>query len=124
MDRKEQIERLRELGVNDRARVDRNMRHSYNTYGSGITELQKMFNAGDEIPLLMYKGYLVTYVYDEYIFYGKDNCAIGRLPTLMDACEALVIYGDGLEIMAGDEVEKANNFYEGVADLIRLVRGF
>lgn len=115
---------LRKLGVNDRKRVDNNMRSTYTQYGSGITELQKMFNMGEEIPLLRYKGYTVTYEYDRYIFYGKDNCAIGELPTLMDACITLVVYGDDLDVMGTEDTAKANAFFEGVAELVETVRGF
>lgn len=115
---------LRKLGVNDRKRVDNNMRSTYTQYGSGITELQKMFNMGEEIPLLRYKGYTVTYEYDHYIFYGKEGCAIGELSTLMDACIALVVYGDDLDVMGTEDTAKATAFFEGVAELVEIVRGF
>ena len=93
-------------------------------YPGGITELQKMFNNGDEIPLLMYNGYLVTYEYDDYIFYGIEGCAIGKLDSLIDACRALVIYGDDLDELDFMAEQKATGMYYGVADLVRTIRGF
>ncbi len=93
-------------------------------YLGGLTELQKMFNNGQEIPILSYNGYWVTMEFDQYIFYGKDNCPIGRLNTLLDACEALLIYGEDLDELSWEDKTRARAMYDGTADLVYAVRGY
>lgn len=93
-------------------------------YLGGLEDLMKMFNKGREIPILAYNGYCVTIELDQYVFYGKDNCAIGRLDTLLDACEALIIYGDNLDELGEEDKLRARAMFDGLAELVRAIRGY
>ena len=91
----------------------------------GMTAYRMMWQYGIEIPLYRYNDYTITLVndYDNYKFYGKDNLPIGTFGTLIDATEALVIYGDNLNTLDEKAHERAHALFDYLIDLVFEIRG-
>ena len=93
-------------------------------YLTGLTELQKLYNAGEEIPILRYKGYTVTLEYDDYMVYDQSNIAIGTVGNILKACEVIYEYGEDLDELTDKDLITIEGMALGVMELIREIRGF